>query len=77
MDIICSLETYVGSTLQSDNGNLEIPGYNLVCSDHPSNSKCGDFCIYCKALLPFRVTVQSIVALLSHQSLFLPRMHTF
>ena len=40
--------------MQSDNDNLEIPGYNLVRSDHPSNNKRGGVCIYYKASLPLR-----------------------
>ena len=55
MDIICLSETYLDSTIQSDNDNLEIPGYNLVRSDHPSNNKRGGVCIYYKASLPLRV----------------------
>ena len=55
MDIICLSETYLDSTMQSDNDNLEIPGYNLVRSDHPSNNKRGGVCIYYKASLPLRV----------------------
>ena len=26
---------------QLDNDNLDIPRYNVVHSDHPSNNKCG------------------------------------
>ena len=55
IDIICLPETYLDSTIQSDNDNLEIPGYNLVRSDHPSNNKRGGVCIYYKASLPLRV----------------------
>ena len=55
MDIICLSETYLDSTIQSDNDNLEIPEYNLVGSDHPSNNKRGGVCIYYKTSLPFRV----------------------
>ena len=39
MDVICLLETNLDSSIKSDYDNLEIPGYNLVCSDHPSNNK--------------------------------------
>ena len=49
MDIVCLSETYLDSTIQSDNDNLEIPGHNLVRSDHPSNNKRGGVCIYYKA----------------------------
>ena len=55
MDIICLSETYLDSTIQLDNDNLEIPGYNLVCSDHPSKNKRDGVCIYYKASLSLRV----------------------
>ena len=54
-DIICLSETYLNSEIPSDDKNLEIPGYNLVREDHPSNSKCGEVCVYYKSSLPFRV----------------------
>ena len=54
-DIICLSETYLNSEIPSDDGNLEIPGYNLVREDHPSNSKRGGVCVYYKNSLPFRV----------------------
>ena len=34
--------------LTCDNGDLEIPGYNLEMIDYPSNSKEGGICIYYK-----------------------------
>ena len=55
IDIICLSKTYLDSTIQWDNDNLEIPGYNLVRSDHPSNNKRGGVCIYYKASSPLRV----------------------
>ena len=45
-DIICLSETYLDSNILPDNSNLEIPGYNLVRSDHPSNKKRGGVCIF-------------------------------
>ena len=33
----------------------KIPGYTLIRSDHPSNTKCGGVCIYYKSSLPLRV----------------------
>ena len=39
VDFICLSEAYLDSTIEWDNKNLEIPRYNLVCSDHPSNNK--------------------------------------
>ena len=55
MDIICLSYPCLDSTIQSDNDNLEIPGYNLVRSDHPSNNKRAGVCIYYKASLHLRV----------------------
>ena len=36
-DIICISETYLDSSITSDDDNLEILGYKLIRSDHPSN----------------------------------------
>ena len=47
-DIICLSETYLDSKTLHDDDNLDFSGYNLVRSDHPSNSKRGVVCIYCK-----------------------------
>ena len=55
VDFICLSEAYLDSTIQWDNENLEIPRYNLVRSDHPSNNKGGTFCVYYKASLPPKV----------------------
>ena len=54
-DIICLSETYLHSEIPSDDKNLEIPGYNLVREDHPSNSKRRGVCVYYKSSLLFRV----------------------
>ena len=35
--------------------NLQIPGYTLIRSDHLSNTKRGEVCIYYKSSLPLRV----------------------
>ena len=54
-DIICLSEIYLNSEILSDDENLEIPAYNLVREDHPSNSKRGGVYVYYKTSLPFRV----------------------
>ena len=38
-----------------NNDNLDIDGYNMVCSGHPSNTKHGGVCIYFRNYLPLRV----------------------
>ena len=38
-DIICLSETYLDSSVPSDDDNLELPGYNLVRPDNPTNTK--------------------------------------
>ena len=38
-----------------DDRNLEISGYNLIRSDHPSNTNRVGLCIYYKLSLPVRV----------------------
>ena len=54
-NIICFSETYLIPKIPSDKENLEVPGYNLVREDHPSNSKRGEVCVYYKSSLPFKV----------------------
>ena len=53
-DIICLSETYLDYSI--DDENLEISGYYLIRSDHPSNIKRGGICIYYKNFLPLKVT---------------------
>ena len=45
-DIICISETYLDSSIPSDDSNLEVSEYNLVRSDYPSNNKRGGVGIY-------------------------------
>ena len=52
LDIICISETYLDSSTSLDDNNLEIFGYNLIRSDHPSNNKRGGIYIYFKYFLP-------------------------
>ena len=53
-NIICLSETYLDSSI--DDENLEISGYYLIRSDHPSIKICGGICIYHKNVLPLKVT---------------------
>ena len=55
-DVICLSETYLNSSVASDDENLEVTGYNLVRSDHPANTKRGGVCLYYKTCLPLRVS---------------------
>ena len=54
-DTICLSETYLDSSVPLDDDNLVISGYNLIHSDHPSNTKRGGECLYYKNYLPLRV----------------------
>ena len=54
-DIICLSETYLNSETSSDDGSLEIPSYNIIRDDHPSNAKRGGVCVYYKSNLPFKL----------------------
>ena len=53
-DIICLSETYLYSKHLRDNNNLDISGYKLMRSDHPSNSKRGGLPIYYNETLTLR-----------------------
>ena len=51
-DMICLSETFLNSSIQSDDDKIKIDGYNLIRSDHPSDSKRGGVCIYYKEHIP-------------------------
>ena len=44
-DVICISETYLDSDASDEDTNLEIVGYTLIRSDHPSNTKRGGACL--------------------------------
>ena len=54
-DIICLSETYLNSSVSCDDDNLEIPGYNLIGADHPSDNRRGGVCVYYKNTLPLKL----------------------
>ena len=45
-EVICLSESYLDSSIASDNDNLNIKGYNLYRADHPNNVKRGGVCAY-------------------------------
>ena len=47
-DVICLTETYLNSSIPSDDNWITIDGYNLIRSDHPSDLRKGGVCIYYK-----------------------------
>ena len=51
-DIKCLTETFLNSFILSDDNRITIDGYNLIRSDHPSDSKKGGVCIYYKEHIP-------------------------
>ena len=53
-DIICFSETYLDSSIPSDDNILEIPGYDLIRADRSSNSKRGGVCVYYGNSLPLK-----------------------
>ena len=50
-DFLCVSETFLNSSFESNDKDLMIEGYNLIRSDHPSNTKRGGVCIYYKESL--------------------------
>ena len=52
-DLICVSETFLDTDYSSDDARLNIEGYTMIRSDHPSNTKRGGVCIYYKDHLPF------------------------
>ena len=54
-DIICLSETFLNSTHSSNDPALKLQGYELIRSDHPSNTKRGGVCMYYKEHLPLKL----------------------
>ena len=54
-DFICLSETFLSPSVSSTLDSLNIDGYNIVRSDHPSGSKRGGVCYYFKESLPIRI----------------------
>ena len=51
-DIICLTETFLNSSILSDDNRIKIDGYSLIRSDVPSDSRKGGVCIYYKEHIP-------------------------
>ena len=51
-DILCLSETFVDSTIDLNDENINIDGYSILRADHPSNNKREGVCIYIKQSLP-------------------------
>ena len=45
-DIFCIGESFLDSSIETDDSRLKIDNYELLRSDHPSNSKMGGVCLY-------------------------------
>ena len=54
-DFICISETFLDSLFEPDNKDRMLEGYNLIRSDHPSNTKRGGGCIYYEESLAVRL----------------------
>ena len=51
-EIICLSETFLNSSIESNDDGISIDGYNSIRSDHPSDSKMGGVGIYYKEHIP-------------------------
>ena len=53
-DIICLLESFLDSSILTENNNLKINGYKMVRTDQPNSIKRGVVCAYVRESLPVR-----------------------
>ena len=51
-DIICLSETFLNSSIQTNDDRISIDVYNLIRADHSSDSKSGGVCICYKEHIP-------------------------
>ena len=54
-DIICLSETYLDSSISSNDPQLSLAGYKIIRSDNPLNIKKGGVCIFFKETLPLNI----------------------
>ena len=54
-DIICISETFLNSSHLNNDPTLKLQGYELIRSDHPSNTPRGGVCLYYKDHLPLKI----------------------
>ena len=55
MDIVGLSETFLDSSIQTDDDNLQTMAYSSVRADHPSNNKHGGVLLYYKNFLPIKL----------------------
>ena len=48
-------ESYLDSTISSDDKNLCLDGYKLIRAEHPKKIKQGGVCIYYRETLPVKI----------------------
>ena len=51
-DVIFLSETFLDSSIEASDPNINISGYNSLRSDYPSNTKRGGVCMFYKDYLP-------------------------
>ena len=54
-DIICISETFLDSSISSNDLESLLDGYKIIRSDHPMNLKRGGVCIFFKETLPLNI----------------------
>ena len=52
IDIICLSESFLDSSILTENNNLKINGYKMVRANHPNNVKRGGVYVYVRESLP-------------------------
>ena len=55
VDILCLSETFLNSDISCGDNNLQLPIFDLIRADHPSNTKRGGVCIYYWNCLPLKL----------------------
>ena len=54
-NVICIGETYLDSSLRTDDRDILINAYNIIRADHPSNNTRGGGCIYYRESLAIQL----------------------
>ena len=52
---VCLSETFLNLDISCNHSNLQLPEFDLIRADHPSNTKRGGVCIYYRNFLPSKL----------------------
>ena len=76
-DIVCLSEIFLNSEILTNDENLQTPDYSIARVDHPSNTKRGGLCVYCKTSLPLLVDIKYLQECINLELVIVKNLYSF